>query len=74
MGWMDWIYPGGVRNRAPYGSKNHHKKSMEKKDPHLVSWYATVLLKISDLDWLFDDEAEVVGVPGKSKCLLPSAR
>ena len=22
MGWMDWIYPGGVKYRAPYGAKN----------------------------------------------------
>ena len=30
LDWMDWISPGGVKYRAPYGAKNE-EKSFEKK-------------------------------------------
>ena len=28
MGWMDWISPGGVKYRAPYGANKRHLISM----------------------------------------------
>ena len=47
---MDWISPGGVRYRAPYGANNYRYQALQACFYHSLSTYRQILLRGGNQD------------------------